>query len=182
MGRNYNDAEMGTEISKHHNVGRIDLSGQTSIGHETATALLTMPNLWNLELTGSIRVIDWAGITIMTEQLNAMPIPPEFLDTLTQKQLNIRELSLNASLIDDDQLAKLSLQLPQLETIYLTACQNITDKGLISLLNNAPHLKQITLGSWSLRDYYVYTQHTIGPSISPELIEQIRQSGIEVYE
>lgn len=181
LGKLFDEEEIIEKILSSPNLKELNLSGQAlspsllSILHEN------LPHLKKLIIKGSVCLNEGDGLFYSEEFINKQTISEEMLQALFFSESPIEVLDLSLSTIDDHGLEKISRNAHNLREIYLEGASEITDSGIMALVDNLPNLKLIDLSSYTLRKPMANLE-TLAPQISKKLIKTISDRGIIIIQ
>ena len=180
-GESYSETEIVEKLMSYPNLVELNLSGQSltpalmdSI-HDHATKLK------RLIIKGSVKFVSGDGMSNSWESLNQQVITPEMLQALLSDGSLIEVLDLSLSTINDAGLESISQGAHHLRQLYLMGDNDVTEKGITSLIEKLPNLELIDLSKYTLRQPQ-NSQESFVPKISEELIKKLSDRGIVVIQ
>ena len=102
--------------------------------------ILSLPSLSSLIIGGSIEFISGINVKIISKQLHTLQLTCKtlnndwFLQILEQCGSTIKTLTLRSLIITDEILIKYKGTLPCSESLNMSSCYDLTDKGLPQIL------------------------------------------------
>lgn len=181
MGHSYSEEELIQKISQHPNLERLNIGGQQITPGLMSIIHKQLVHLKEIKLLGSIQFHNGDGWVYSWETINWQEISPEMLQALIQGNSPLERIDLSMSTVDDAGLAAIGQGAVNLTEIILRGADKVTDQGLLALMEKLPSLKFIDISSISLKQPYSGVE-IVGPKISKEVIQQLRDHGITVNE
>jgi hypothetical protein len=182
MGTLYDKEELTEMIMKYPNLEKLNISGQM-YANEEIFALIhdQLPLLKEVKLNGSIRFVNGDGMVYSWQEVNPFVVTPEMLQALVKNHTMIENIHLSLSTVNDEGLEILAMGTPELKEITLRGAEGVTDNGILALVGSLPNLESIDIRPYKLLQP-MNGEKIVTTQISKEVIQQIRDRGIAIYD
>lgn len=180
LGTVLSEEEIAEKIVSVPNIEELDLSGQV-VSSSLMVIIHDLTRLKKLSIKGSVCFNNGDGLYYSSESVNQQEVSEEMLFALIQNGSQIEILDFSLTTINDKGLEQIAQGAFNLRELYLIGTSDITEAGILSMVEKLPNLKLIDLSGFILRKP-AGTQESITPEVSEELIKKLKGRGLIVIQ